>query len=92
MKTELLTLLKTDRKKAERISFILTGDDLIEFAEAFQKIDDKLLRKKEVSEQLEITEPTLFSWTKKGIIIPTKIGGKLFYKQSEVDRIKRGDI
>ncbi|MEO9501892.1 helix-turn-helix domain-containing protein [Nonlabens ulvanivorans] len=45
---------------------------------------DKLLTREQTSEMLSISLGTLWSWTKKGILISYRIGNKIMYKQHEV--------
>lgn len=42
------------------------------------------LSRKEVSKFLKISLPTLLEYTKKGILIGYRIGGRVLYKQDEV--------
>jgi excisionase family DNA binding protein len=54
---------------------------------------EKLYTRAEACKFLSITNPTLHEWTKKGIIRSHKIGGRVYYKQSDIDvaisRVKR---
>jgi excisionase family DNA binding protein len=44
----------------------------------------EILTAKDVMEWLEISRPTLYRLTKKGIITAYKLTGKLFFKRSEI--------
>lgn len=44
----------------------------------------KLLTRKEVSKLLDVSLPTLWAWTNKGILVSYRIGNKIRYKQNEV--------
>lgn len=46
--------------------------------------ETELLTRKEVSELLDISYPTLNKWTKTGQLIGYRIGSKVRYKQSEI--------
>ena len=43
-----------------------------------------LLTRKEVAKLLEISLPTLWTWTNKGILTSYRIGNKVRYKENEV--------
>lgn len=43
-----------------------------------------LLTRKEVAKMLDISLPTLWAWTNKGILISYRIGNKIRYKENEV--------
>ncbi|MEO9954742.1 helix-turn-helix domain-containing protein [Nonlabens sp.] len=45
---------------------------------------DKLLTREQTAEMLSISLGTLWSWTRKGILISYRIGNKVMYKQHEV--------
>jgi excisionase family DNA binding protein len=40
------------------------------------------------AEQLGVTSSTMYRWTGKGLLHPQKIGGKVLYRQSELDKLK----
>ena len=50
-----------------------------------QLTDDKFLTRKETSKKLNISLPTLHSYTQKGILKGYKVGVRVLYKQSEVE-------
>ncbi|OUP31666.1 hypothetical protein B5F24_16415 [Bacteroides clarus] len=50
--------------------------------------DDKLVPLKEVAEVLKVNRTTLYHWSKKGYLIPIKIGGKVFYRQNDINEIR----
>ncbi|MGB5981419.1 MAG: helix-turn-helix domain-containing protein [Nonlabens sp.] len=45
---------------------------------------DKLLTREQTAELLSISLGTLWSWTRKGILVSYRIGNKIMYKQTEV--------
>jgi len=61
--------------------------------EAFQKYkpqastppSEKLLTRKETSDKLKISLVTLNDWTKRGLIQSYIIGGRVLYKDSEIE-------
>ena len=50
-----------------------------------QLSDDKFLTRKETSKKLNISLPTLHSYTQKGILKGYKVGVRVLYKKSEVE-------
>lgn len=50
---------------------------------------DKLLTRNETASLFGISLVTLNKWSKLGILKSYKIGGKVLYKQSELEQIKR---
>lgn len=50
-----------------------------------QLTDDQFLTRKETSKKLNISLPTLHSYTQKGILIGYKVGVRVLYKKSEVE-------
>lgn len=51
------------------------------------KSKEKYLIKKEVIAMLKVSLPTLHSWTKQGIIRCSKVGSRVFYKESEIEKM-----
>ena len=49
--------------------------------------EEKYLSPDEVSQMLNVTKPTLWRWRKLEYLVPSRIGGKVVYKKSEVKRI-----
>ncbi len=47
---------------------------------------ENFLTRKEVSKKLNITLPTLHNYTKRGLIKSYKIGSRILYKESDIDR------
>jgi len=46
---------------------------------------EKYLTREEVSELLKISLSTIHNWTKRGILLPYQIGGRVYYKASEIE-------
>lgn len=46
--------------------------------------DDKLITRTEAAQMLGVTLPTIYDWTKKGIISAYRIGNRVRYKHTEV--------
>ena len=75
---------------------IVSPADLKEFALAIVEevkntsmMDEHLYSPKEFAERHGVDVSTLWRWRKTGILKPTKVGGKLWYKDS--DLIRGGD-
>jgi excisionase family DNA binding protein len=47
---------------------------------------ENFLTRQEVSKKLNITLPTLHNYTKRGLIKSYKIGSRILYKESDIDR------
>lgn len=72
---------------------IVQAKDLKEFAELLLEERDQVLRdsqnekylsSKGVKELLDIKNTTLFTYEKQRILIPYRVGGRKFYKKSEI--------
>ncbi len=95
-----LTLLKLNPELAKDTTFNLKGIDLIEFADKLvketaqqfeqrlkeQNKPDPLLTRNEVCKLLGITLTTLWHWDNKNILKPLRIGSKVRYRRSDVDK------
>lgn len=67
----------------------LIADKLLSKMERFindskNKKDDILLTRKETVEYLKISLPTLYSWTKLGILKPLRIGSRVYYNKAQI--------
>lgn len=59
---------------------------LDELKESFQpKSPEELLTRTETAELLKINLSTVHNWTKKGRLKPYGLGGKIYFKRSEVE-------
>ena len=59
-----------------------------------QKADEEtLLSRKEASAYLGVCETTLWNWAKpdSGYLLPVRVGSKVQYRKSDLDRIKFGN-
>jgi len=55
-----------------------------------QAMQNDFLTIKEVSEKLQITRQTLRNWTKQGLFpSPIKIGRRVYYLQSDINKLKK---
>lgn len=70
----------------------ITGNDLIDLFNEFKeqlkpiKKEDRLLTPEEVAEKLKVDVVTLWRWRKKRLLIPSKLGNMVRYKESDVER------
>jgi len=51
--------------------------------------EKELLTRKEVMELLGVTYSTLFNWNNKKILVPRKIGHRVYYDRKEVLAVKK---
>jgi len=51
----------------------------------FEASKIKYLTRKEVCDLLKVSAPTLYQWTKSGIVSSHKIGSKVLYKSNEIE-------
>lgn len=47
--------------------------------------DIKLLTRQEVADLFKVNVTTIYNWTKKGKLMPYGIGGRIYFKQSELE-------
>ena len=48
---------------------------------------DSVMSRKEAAEYMDVTEQTLWNWSNSGVLKVHKIGGKLYYRKSELDSL-----
>ena len=46
---------------------------------------DKVMSRKEASEYLQVSGNTIWNWSQTGVLKSHKVGGKLYYRKSELD-------
>jgi hypothetical protein len=51
-----------------------------------EKLKETLLSRKETAEKLKISLVTLNDWTKRGLITSYIIGGRVLYKETEIEK------
>lgn len=49
-----------------------------------------LLTRRETADYLHVTLVTLYEWERRGILMPMRIGRRVLYRQTEVDRAMVG--
>lgn len=71
------TLIRKVRKEAEQ-----------EAAKRREQYGDTLIQKEEARQVLGCPDPsTMWRWENRGYLTPVKIGVKVFYRRSDIDRI-----
>lgn len=55
-----------------------------------KQIPETYIKRKKAAELLNITLSTLWRWERENYLMPVKQGGKVLYKQSDIDRIING--
>lgn len=82
------------------VSITIGTNDLMQFANHLicstkEELESTVLAKNqetyvtpdEAKVQLHVDRSTLWRWSKTGYLVPIEVGGKRFYKQSEIDAI-----
>lgn len=97
-------LISEIRKNPSQISLTVTGNGLMELIRAIRTVllkeveqekanssyQDELITKKEVMDNLHISQTTLWLWEKKKYLVPVKIGRRVFYKRRDIEKLKEG--
>jgi hypothetical protein len=94
-------ILKTNPELAENLNVTATASDLQEFAKMCieagkqekpeSKDPEEYLTPAQYAEVLKISLVTLWSWDKKGITRPLRIGTKKLYRRSDLEKILCND-
>ena len=93
-----LNVLKNNPELAKSVKLEITGADLLAFGESIHKQatdegkkntvpDEVYLTPAQFSEALHISLVTLWSYDKKHITKPLRIGNKKLYRRSDLERI-----
>ncbi len=78
------------------ISLTVSGTDLLAFGytiadhsvkKFIESKDEKVFTREEVIAKFEITPATLWRWTKHKIIHSKRVGGRVYYPESEINRL-----
>ena len=98
-----LEILNQNPELAKNITLQMSGTDLVTFANelanqtasqtekrllALNK-EDQLLTRSQVSEKLCVTLSTLWRWEKQNVLTPIRIGSKVRYRLSDVEKAIR---
>lgn len=95
-----LNFLLENPSIAKNITLHINGEALIKFAEKLtedtaKKVEqrikaenkpDKLLTRYEVGQKLGVALTTLWHWEKKGVLCPIRIGKKVRYRSSDIEK------
>jgi len=93
-----LTALKENPELAKSVRLEMTGADLLAFGEAIhksaieaaeksQKENEEYLTPAEFAEVLKISLVTLWSYDRKNLTRPLRIGNKKLYRRSDLEKI-----
>lgn len=80
------------RKDGIEVTYKITSKDLHSFLEEVarqlvQEPAEKYLSSKQVCGMLDINISTLWRWRKIDYLLPLKIGGKIRYKRSKIEKL-----
>jgi len=95
-----LQILQTSPGLAKDITLQVNGTDLLTFADKLvkdtaaevetrlkeQNKPDELLTRQQVADMLGVTLTSLWHWNNKGILPTIKIGSKVRYRRSDVEK------
>ena len=81
----------------------MTSKELLEFADALveraaakaraeieRQSDAEYIPKKEALDLLGVCDATLWHWARSGYLVPIKLGRKVFYRRTDIQRIMQG--
>lgn len=97
-----LTLLIENPELAKNLKLEIAGSDLLAFGETIHKNaileaenkrapkPEKLLTPQQFADILQVSLVTLWSWDKKGITSPVRIGNAKRYRLSDVENFLKG--
>ena len=81
----------------------MTSKDLLEFADALveraaakakaeieRQSDVEYIPKKEALVLLRVCDATLWHWARSGYLVPVKLGRKVFYRRTDIQRVMQG--
>ena len=84
----------------DHIALTLTNEGALAFAKAIMKYlneqvannakpedEDPLVPKHDVMVKLGVTNATLWNWERRNYLVPVKIGRRVYYKKSAIDRL-----
>ena len=96
----IIEILKTSPELAANINVTTKASELFELYKMWEaekkekpepKDPEEYLTPAEYAEVLKISLVTLWSWDKKGITIPLRIGNKKLYRRSDLEKILCND-
>lgn len=93
-----LTILKENPELAKSIRMEISGTELLSFGESYhksllaesekiRKVSEEYLTPQQFAESLQVSLVTLWTWDKKGITRPLRIGNAKRYRRSDLEKI-----
>lgn len=89
-----------DLLQSSNVQVIISPQQLLEFGEYLitqartlnnvQQPEEKLISATEVQQLLNVSATTLWRWDKTGYLKSVRVGRKAYYRQSDIERIKKG--
>ena len=89
--------------KGTSLKIEVTSKDLLEFADALveraaakarteieRQSDVEYIPKKEAIDLLGVCDATLWHWARSGYLVPVKLGRRVFYRRTDIQRIMQG--
>ena len=96
--TDLLTFIEATKGTSLKIE--VTSKELLEFADALveraaakaraeieRQSDVEYIPKKEVIDLLGVCDATLWHWARSGYLVPVKLGRRVFYRRTDIQRL-----
>ena len=80
-------------EKHNQIQYVIGKDDLrevlLEIIEEYmtKQKDEELLPLKKVMEMLGVVDATLWRWDKMGLLKKVSIGGRVYYRRSDIEKL-----
>lgn len=71
------------RNFTDTIKSLIYGKELESQKPQIQK---ELLTREETADFFDVDKSTLWHWMKKGILIPVGIGGRVYYRKSDIEK------
>lgn len=68
-------------------------DVAVEFMAGYQpqnRDGDTILTAEQAAHRLRTTKVTLWRWAKQGYLSPVRVGGKVYYKESDIKKLMEG--
>jgi len=93
-----LTILKENLELAKSVKLEITGADLLAFGDSIHKLavaesekapkeTEEYMTPQQFADALQVSLVTLWSWDKKGITRPLRIGNAKRYRRSDLEKI-----
>ncbi len=80
----LLQIEQIDKTELQSLIAESINTALLNFTPPSPKTDEKLLNTREASEILKVSELTVFNWRTSGKLPSMKMGGRYYYKYSDI--------